>query len=865
MSLSASAPASSAPASTLAPEAPSFKPKLNPAAPVFSFTPLKPTAAEFKPIKEPEPLPQPNEEEPEDAHEESHSTADDFSYEGVKQQQDFGQSDTNRGEHQRLSSQSDASESSLTNPSEEGGEENEEEEDDEPLASLAARRNKSLQDPLLMVHSPSIHSQASYSSSARSYDRSVAADAEDHERSGSSSLDEDGFGHSRHSSRASEAIRRAVEAQGRRLSDAPPDPDPWLDGAEEIGDVRPSMVRSRSSTMPRDSVGQLSVDAKEFTPANPPMGSLDLSQTNLEQTQWFDTTQASRPSSSDSRSSQEEGNMSRIVQEEQPGKDSMRTFKFPPPLEETKSPKKQAAPPASAEEEPTRYRGHSVQPSGLAKSLAADPHGTAFLPGNSPEVRHVSEAGRVGPLPSLFEGEAPYHERIMSLGDEAAFGPNTGSSDQRQGKAASLLAQQLTQQEQSGQATRQRSDTQSSYETDPSMDVDHSPLNSSWSVLEGLLEGKLNELRQDLTGFGSLKADLDALKRDALVDAFLEQLDRKLAEWTAHVGLTRASLDDPSLCQIQHMLENSNRRTLDHVLSSINTPQLEATISESDKDGLVNAIVAASNSSTFSPLVNLQAIVQQLSTAHQNAADQIQQLQTIAASKSAAQDSLDVASLAGVILEEAKASQLEQLASQLSPLQSIQEDIRELSERASVSFDAERLPNLVSEAIQSILPSALTSHRESTESALKEILSAVLAAVASSEQDMKTTRTSMDRFNDQVAVSMRDLRDLVYIKGDVSKAEDLTRIAELEAANSGLREELGQALTDPAKTQVQQAQDEAAALRVEVNRLKMQASHDERRFAVLLQDKKASEAKIRDEVAQQNGVLQSRLEAQVGL
>lgn len=333
---------------------------------------------------------------------------------------------------------------------------------------------------------------------------------------------------------------------------------------------------------------------------------------------------------------------------------------------------------------------------------------------------------------------------------------------------------------------------------------------ASWKSFEILLEGKLNDLRQDLTGFSTLKADLESLKRDALVDALIGQLDRKLAEWTVDLGLSgRSSLDDGSIRHIAAMLEETSRRTLDHVVASMGVPQLQATITEEDKESLVSAIVAASNSSSFSPLVHLQGVVEQLRGTSADAATQLVELkQLVSGPLGKGQDPLDVASLVGVLVEEVRTAQMEQLESKLSPLvesvkethssrsfasaalEQLQDECRQIKDQFAASNESDRLQSLIAQAIKAVLPDALTDQREQSELRLREILNSVLSAIASSEQDSKMTHNSMSRFNDQLSEGIEELRELVRAQRDHPRPKDAERLAQLEISNETLSKSL---------------------------------------------------------------------------
>lgn len=409
--------------------APEFKPKLNPEA--FTFVPptLKPTAPVFTPRAQPPPAPpaiveecvdededEPNMEQQQDQDGEEEDQH--FAYQPMQHPQEYDQdaaseSATNPSDEE----QSEVEEASSTLESDLEGEESND--DDEPLAQLAARQRHSLSDPAALLLPSSAASKSSFSTSSNPSD-------DENRTSHDEGPMADG-GHTSHSSRASEAIRRAVsnhQNHQRRSSDQPPDPDPWLEGKEEILAVHPPTLRS---TFPGS---KLSVDASEFRPAATPLppSAFECSESSSESEghQWFE------PHHSTNNSSQQ------VVLEQQEGKDNMRSFRFPRsptesqdvPLILKDSALQRSASHAQQEQYHSRqgsgaserpaYRGHTVQPSGLAKSLAADPQGTAYLPRNSPESRQINNA-RAGPLPSLFEGEAPYHERLMSYGDDISL------------------------------------------------------------------------------------------------------------------------------------------------------------------------------------------------------------------------------------------------------------------------------------------------------------------------------------------------------------------------------------------------------------------------------------------------------------
>lgn len=279
--------------------------------------------------------------------------------------------------------------------------------DNEPLAHLAARQRNNTSGPAMLLRPLS-------SAASRSSFSSASDLPDDLERISRISDDEIGTedGQISRSSRASEAIRRAVSQQGRRLSEQPPDPDPWLEGKEELMAVQHSLRKSFLKS-------KFNIDAAEVRPAATPLppSAFDCSDSGSEP-QWFEG-----PSEPHSRRNTE-GTIE-STKEEQVGKDNMRSFKFPetPKLNDSAFHYQQHHN-TTSDSINKLYRGHTVQPSGLVKSLVADPQGTDYIPRNSPESRRDNKV-REGPLPSLFEGELLYHQRLMSYGEDLALSDPT--------------------------------------------------------------------------------------------------------------------------------------------------------------------------------------------------------------------------------------------------------------------------------------------------------------------------------------------------------------------------------------------------------------------------------------------------------
>jgi hypothetical protein len=70
-------------------------------------------------------------------------------------------------------------------------------------------------------------------------------------------------------------------------------------------------------------------------------------------------------------------------------------------------------------------------------------------------------------------------------------------------------------------------------ESEDDEDEDESP---SWHVFEQILDAKLESLREELVGATSLRADLDSLKRDALLDNVVQRLEERIGEWVGKVA-----------------------------------------------------------------------------------------------------------------------------------------------------------------------------------------------------------------------------------------------------------------------------------------------------------------------------------------
>lgn len=428
-----------------------------------------------------------------------------------------------------------------------------------------------------------------------------------------------------------------------------------------------------------------------------------------------------------------------------------------------------------------------------------------------------------------------------------------------------------------------RSNTSTSFETDPSNFMDDpSPMPSDVRHLENLIESKLNALRQDITGFSTLKADLDSLKRDALLDALLGQLDRKLAEWTVDIGLaSRASIDEHSLHQIQNMLEVSSRRILDQVVGSLSMPQLEASISEVDKEGLVDAIVAASHSSAFSPMLSLQSVTEQLQTWHTSAAKHLDQLAHLVAANANPSPPSDTNTLYDRLaelsehsrrshyehhllpaLEELKTSQRTAADEHLQTLNGLLDKFRDTKDR---DMDEERLQSMLAKAIQDALPPALQTQREHSETRLKEILNAVLAAIASSEQEAKLTHNNMGRFNDELSNCMQELRRLGQDHQDVPREVDTKRIVHLETCNEDLQERL-----QDSKSALREQENISQRQALETDKLRRRVQELEHENAIKeqhIQDTREHHSKLAAESEcgwkRQIEMLESRLESQV--
>ncbi|KAM0748380.1 hypothetical protein T439DRAFT_382815 [Meredithblackwellia eburnea MCA 4105] len=90
-------------------------------------------------------------------------------------------------------------------------------------------------------------------------------------------------------------------------------------------------------------------------------------------------------------------------------------------------------------------------------------------------------------------------------------------------------------------------------------DDDDSPL----AILEAIIDNQFDTLRQDLSGFTSLKADLDSLKHEALVDSLAERLDASLSASRAADDLARTA----NLDTIREMVSSSHARVQSAVLS----------------------------------------------------------------------------------------------------------------------------------------------------------------------------------------------------------------------------------------------------------------------------------------------------------
>jgi hypothetical protein len=66
----------------------------------------------------------------------------------------------------------------------------------------------------------------------------------------------------------------------------------------------------------------------------------------------------------------------------------------------------------------------------------------------------------------------------------------------------------------------------------------------SWNVFEQILDSKLGSLREELVGATSLRADLDSLKRDALLDDVVQRLEGRFGEWVGKFVADRRLVEE---------------------------------------------------------------------------------------------------------------------------------------------------------------------------------------------------------------------------------------------------------------------------------------------------------------------------------
>lgn len=398
---------------------------------------------------------------------------------------------------------------------------------------------------------------------------------------------------------------------------------------------------------------------------------------------------------------------------------------------------------------------------------------------------------------------------------------------------------------------------------------------ANWRPFEIFLEGKLNDLRQDLTGFSALRADLDSLKRDALVDILVEQLDKKLAELKVYIDLnSRSDLSEESLRQISALLEDTSRRTVNHALSSISIPQLHATISEEEKEGLVHAVVAASNSSTFSPLVNLQGLVDQLQVTNLATAKQFEQIEKASKELSKANAPLDVASLVGMLVEEARSAQTDHLQNHTLSLlreflakevsvaptpDQIQADFQKT--KAQLSEMSGSLPNSMVETVQHALAKEFKHYHGTSDARLQEFINRTKVLENASDQQYKLIKAACDNLLSATA----ELRELLSSSREKPTLVDFKSIVQLEMSNRDLAERLSSseaALKEKAALHCKQAA-EIQRLQRQLQELEaiMHSKNEKIEWMKLQQEQKASDE--RTSWQEHTTVLEKRLKEQV--
>ncbi|KAL8287525.1 hypothetical protein RQP46_003383 [Phenoliferia psychrophenolica] len=121
---------------------------------------------------------------------------------------------------------------------------------------------------------------------------------------------------------------------------------------------------------------------------------------------------------------------------------------------------------------------------------------------------------------------------------------------------------------------------------------DDSPLR----ILEAIIDRQFDSLREELSGFTSLKADLDALKHDALIDSLIGRMEAIMTDSRNADGDARIA----NLSNVREAVENGNRRVQDALLAAVEelkSAQAHAPTPanlDSDKSGLDPSIWIAS-------------------------------------------------------------------------------------------------------------------------------------------------------------------------------------------------------------------------------------------------------------------------------
>lgn len=151
-------------------------------------------------------------------------------------------------------------------------------------------------------------------------------------------------------------------------------------------------------------------------------------------------------------------------------------------------------------------------------------------------------------------------------------------------------------------------DSIASYKSDTESDSSE----QHWRTFENLLDRKLDRLRNELNGFADLKADLDSMKSEALLDAVVERLEGgvlrrgvgeaiELSE-ISRMAIVEALSGDRSSEQVQDLFEELGRK-LD--VASARTP--DAGLSRSELEEVL-ASKLADRADLETPKIDLQAI-----------------------------------------------------------------------------------------------------------------------------------------------------------------------------------------------------------------------------------------------------------------